>query len=261
LAFVMAGWPGPAAVSRPGERHFLAWNDAFARRWGRSGHDAAMSYPATRLVDGEQVLWLFEATAAPSPEDGERYRALIERSPDPLLLLDAEGRITFASPAADRFFERAPSDLLGSPLAGQISAEECDAFTRLFGEVVAAPDAAKTGPTRLSLPSGRSRPCDLSLTNLLADPRVGAVAVTLRDATSRARAEARCAGLETRWGRFFDNQLCGVAIADPSGRLIDGNAALAAIFRCRRDELPGGVRRLHRGRRPRPEAGGLARAR
>lgn len=72
---------------------------------------------------------------------GERLRTIIERLPDGIVIVDPQGEIRFANPAAARLFNRSAADLVGTPFGFPVfvgDTTEIDVVQRGGGDVVYA---------------------------------------------------------------------------------------------------------------------------
>jgi signal transduction histidine kinase len=133
------------------------------------------------------------------------FRSLIENVTDVIVLLDDGGRTRYISPSLRDLLGYSHRDWVGRELAPLLHPDDQDAFAAVLGRCV-RPAAA---PTQLLAPGGQQRPAlpegsasvevrmrradgtqcvvDASLCNLLADPAVAGVVVTLRDISDRKR--------------------------------------------------------------------------
>jgi PAS domain S-box-containing protein len=114
-----------------------------------------------------------------------RLAAIVEHVDDTVVLLDAQGHIIYASPAIERLTGLPPGRVVGQAVSRLLPPAAYDNAMRMLDEVVASGDP--TAPQELLLRhlDGHEVPVELVATNLLDDPDVGAVAVTLRDVTQR----------------------------------------------------------------------------
>lgn len=77
----------------------------------------------------------------PVPRQPDRLRAIIERLPDGIVVVDREGNIRFVNPAAERLFARAATELIGNPFGFAVVAgetTEIDIVQRGGAEIVYA---------------------------------------------------------------------------------------------------------------------------
>jgi len=120
-----------------------------------------------------------------------RFRALVQHASDIVLLVDPEGILRYASPAAER--------LLGFPLSGELASDErlvaafeAGHYQRLVDSVVATLAGMQTEPIEIRLrdADGAWRWLEMRSTDLTHDPDVDGVVVNAHDVTERKRADA-----------------------------------------------------------------------
>jgi diguanylate cyclase (GGDEF)-like protein/PAS domain S-box-containing protein len=117
-----------------------------------------------------------------------RLAALVRRSADGVVVLGTDGRVTYATDSA--------AGVLGVPVAELVGSGVHEHVRRSDAEpLVALLDARPEGDTdvafRLVRPDGRSAHVEGVLTNLLHDPAVSGLVLTLRDVTARVELEGR----------------------------------------------------------------------
>ena len=118
-----------------------------------------------------------------------RSRALVQHSSDLLLMADAHGAITYASPAAARTFGRR----LGETLMASVVPEDRWQVARTWAAALAEPGPSAPLDVRVIDASGRLRRLSAVANNLLDDPAVGGVVLTVRDVTEERAATERLA--------------------------------------------------------------------
>ncbi len=123
-----------------------------------------------------------------------RFRALVERSSDIVLLIDAEGSLRYASPAVERH--------LGRPLTGNLEAdgvydvihpEDRELLSTLLAPMWDPATPVVPVPpfeARIRAADGSWRWLEVSATSYLRDPDVNGVVVHGRDVTERRRTDA-----------------------------------------------------------------------
>jgi PAS domain S-box-containing protein len=173
--------------------------------------------------------------------------AILDSSPDCIVAIDHEGRITEFNPAAEHTFGHDRSDVLGKPLADVIIPPSLREKHRTgFARYLATGDASVLG-RRLEMTAlcadGREIPIELTITRI---PLDGPSAFTghLRDITERKRsddalrvAHAQVVRSEERWRSVFENSAVGVALTDLNGRFIVTNPVYQKMLGYSEDEL------------------------
>ena len=118
-----------------------------------------------------------------------RFRALIENSFDAVCLLDADGVLRYASPAATRILGYSSHELIGRDACTLVLPEDWPLARQRLGELIALPGQTLTVQLRAIRKDGDVIWTEHFGTNLLADPSVGAVVVNFRDFTGQKRFE------------------------------------------------------------------------
>jgi diguanylate cyclase (GGDEF)-like protein/PAS domain S-box-containing protein len=108
------------------------------------------------------------------------FRALVQNSTDVILIVDDEGSIRYASPAAETVLGTA--SLAGTPLAALVHPQD-----RVIVEQLLA--RSGRGPTDWTVPRAGRAPAQVEVTcvDLRHDPAVGGRVLTLRDVTEQRR--------------------------------------------------------------------------
>jgi PAS domain S-box-containing protein len=124
------------------------------------------------------------------------YRSLIENVSDVIVLLDGVGKARYISPSLEGLVGFKPSEWLDRDITLLVHPDDREAF-RLAVEACLSREAEGKSPrtpgeaasveVRMVRSDGALRIIDASLTNLLFDPAVGGVAITLRDISDRKR--------------------------------------------------------------------------
>jgi len=162
--------------------------------------------------------------------------ALVEQMSDGVVVLNAEGRVMDANPAALAMLCRSSAEVLGKPAEAVLGGLK--GATALLG---------RGGPGRAVLPSGSggdSREIELRITPLVVGPAEGsAQLVTLRDVTELRRARE---GLELS-RTVFDTANEGIVVASAGAdpQIVDVNDAFCRLTgRAKGDTVGQGLRSL-----------------
>ncbi|WP_424016696.1 histidine kinase N-terminal 7TM domain-containing protein [Halorientalis pallida] len=145
-----------------------------------------------------RLLLLRDITGRRSVE--QWYRTLTERSTDIVTVTDAEGRISYQSPSAERVLGYDAADLIGTPLVELVHPDDRMAVQERF------PDWGSTEEDaveyRIEAADGTWRWIESRGRNLLDDPTVGGIVVNSREITERKHHEQDLERKNDRLDRF-----------------------------------------------------------
>ncbi|MFN8040463.1 MAG: PAS domain S-box protein [Acidimicrobiales bacterium] len=158
-----------------------------------------------------------------SPRAAERLR-------EGLCLVDADGRATYVSPGIEALFGVPADAIVGqAPTAAVFDADKLLAADA-WGRVVAEPGAQARVEFRVPDRGGELRWVEVVGTNLLDEPRVGAVVVTVRDITERRTSEDSLHAGESVLHTIVRNTTDCLVLVDPQGRVRWGNPAIQEVL-------------------------------
>ena len=123
---------------------------------------------------------------------GARFQAMIEHSPDAILLFDSTGTIRYANPSTRRILDYEPEALFGEVGWKLIHPDDLAAMAAAQAEIHRRPGESIRVPLFRALHrDGTWRWIETVATNLLELPEVGAVMGNYRDVTARVEVEER----------------------------------------------------------------------
>lgn len=117
-----------------------------------------------------------------------RFRSLIERSFDAIIMLDSNGKILYASPSTARVIGYSPEELAGASLNDFAQA---DVVARIMGYPDPGVEDARYAipfEGRMNHKDGSRRWIEGVARNMLEDPSLAAIVVNYRDVTDRKKA-------------------------------------------------------------------------
>jgi diguanylate cyclase (GGDEF)-like protein/PAS domain S-box-containing protein len=118
-----------------------------------------------------------------------RYASLIKNASDVIMIADVDGRLRFASPAAERTFGMHPDDLVGRNLLDLWGEADRERLAAFLAEV-AATRGRSIGPVEVTVGNGARRSTLESVgSNLLDDPAIAGLALNFRDVSERKALE------------------------------------------------------------------------
>ncbi|MDO8752909.1 MAG: PAS domain S-box protein, partial [Anaerolineales bacterium] len=119
-----------------------------------------------------------------------RFRALIERNVDLILVIDAEGVIQFVSPSSERILGYSSAETLGRNFLEWVHPDDLPIALESFASRREIPGPAPAVIEVRSLhKNGSWRTVDVLGTNLLTEPAVRGIVLNIRDITERKQAE------------------------------------------------------------------------
>jgi PAS domain S-box-containing protein len=141
---------------------------------------------ALALHAGERQRWHAEAALRASEE---RFRALVENSSDALLLIDAEGRISYVTPSSERHLGWPLKQMIGRSIFDFIHPDDREMVGVRMAETLSNPLGSVSQEVRFQHADGDWRIMEGVGVNRLDDPSVGAIVVNARDITERRKLE------------------------------------------------------------------------
>ena len=147
---------------------------------------AAVRESAARLEDSEARL---QVTRRDAEMSEQRFRALIEKSTDMILVLDADGSVTFLSPSATETMGWGAGEALGRPLQASVHPDDRERGERMLERLRQQPGARQQAVLRHAHADGTWRQLALDARNLLDDPAVRGVVVNARDISAQLALE------------------------------------------------------------------------
>jgi diguanylate cyclase (GGDEF)-like protein/PAS domain S-box-containing protein len=119
-----------------------------------------------------------------------RYASLIKNASDVIMIADIDGRLRFASPAAERTFSAHPDELVGRNLLDLYVEANRERLAAFLTEVGGAVRGRTLGPIELAVDTDERRTTlECVGSNLLDDPAVAGLALNFRDVSERKTLE------------------------------------------------------------------------
>ena len=131
-----------------------------------------------------------QAAADALAKSEELRRALLANSWDILSILDAQGNLTYNSPAAQRIHGFSPEEMVGRNTMEFIHPGDREAVQKAFRAILAAPGARGVVRYRYACKDGHWVDMEAVGVNLLDDPTVRGIVTNSREITERVQAEA-----------------------------------------------------------------------
>jgi diguanylate cyclase (GGDEF)-like protein/PAS domain S-box-containing protein len=139
------------------------------------------------------VVSVDDVTAQRSAEEAlhaayARFAALLEHGSDLITISDADGTLTYASPAHRRILGVDPAERIGTSTVSLVHPDDRPTFARALDRLLGVPGGATTLEVRLAHADGAWRHAEVTVINRLHDPAVGGIVANTRDVTDRVEA-------------------------------------------------------------------------
>jgi diguanylate cyclase (GGDEF)-like protein/PAS domain S-box-containing protein len=145
------------------------------------------------------------AQAEAQAQGEQRFRALVQRATDMILVTDDGGRFTYESPAVERILGWQAGHRFGLPWAESVHADDRDAAEAAARAVLADPSRPRTVELRLLDSQGSWHWAETTLTNLLDEATVKGIVINHRVVDERKALE------DELIHRAFHDSLTGLA--------------------------------------------------
>lgn len=164
-----------------------------------------------------------------------KLKGITETAVDGIFLLDAEGRIAYANPAAERILGYGSGELIGreahlSLVAAESREQAHQAYLR-FAREGTSPLLGQTRTFQAVRQDGSEVPVELSIAPLKLDSQQHAVGF-MRDVSARLRMEQELDESRGNLQSLVQENRTGILVLDAQGRVQFANAAAEALLAC-----------------------------
>ena len=154
-------------------------------------------------------------------ESEERLRTiLVQYASDIITITDAEGTITFESPAVEKVLGYQPEDLVGENVFDYIHPDDLEWLIREFAEFMNTREVGVPVQVRFRHADGSWRYLEAIGNNLLDDPDVRGIVVNSRDVTDRKRMEELLQQNEKRFRALVEYASDLITVVAPDGTIL-----------------------------------------
>jgi PAS domain S-box-containing protein len=137
-----------------------------------------------RAEGAERILAAELAQALDAIGRREQYfRSLIENAFEAVIILDANAKITYASPALESITGMTPAEVIGTSALVLNHPDDLERISETLARVLERRGQSVVAEVRCRHKDGTWRTIVNTATNLLADPAVGGIVVNIRDVT------------------------------------------------------------------------------
>jgi len=173
--------------------------------------------------------------------DGARnlFHALIENSSDAVALVDADGRVRFASASSARVLGYEVEERIGRSAFELVHPDDVAATREAFLRSVAEPGVPITIVQRVRHKDGGWRWIEVTGVNRIGEPAVGGIVLNYRDVTERQRTADALRASEERLRHLVEHAQDLIYYCDMDGRFTYVNQTAARVMQYGEHELVG----------------------
>jgi diguanylate cyclase (GGDEF)-like protein/PAS domain S-box-containing protein len=164
-----------------------------------------------------------EAAEAEARQSERRFRALVTNASDIILVVDAEGTLTYMSPAFERVLGLPSDRYVGRSAEGLIHPVDLQHVQGQFPRLIEDPSQCLRSRLRIRDDQGHWRQFEATVTNHLDDPDVEGIVGNLHDITDLYEANER-------FRSAFEEAPIGIALTSLDGVVLRANRAFGAIL-------------------------------
>jgi PAS domain S-box-containing protein len=173
-------------------------------------------------------------------EGSERYfRKLIEGGADAFYVIDAAGTVIYRSPTAKQLTGWDDEEVVGRSITDFVAPEHVPLARNVMAATVRNPGEASYVELCLLRKDGTVLEAEATGRNLIGDPDIGGIVVTVRDITERKRSAEVLRDGEERYRAMFEQAAVGMIQTSLDGVLLKVNPALCAMLGYSQSELTG----------------------
>ena len=189
----------------------------FLNERGKAYRCVAILYDITGRKEAEEALRASE----------ERFRSLIQNASDIIVVLDADGKIIYESPAVERILGFKPEQRIGTGAFGEVHPDDVGLVESKLAKLLKGPQERTSMWYRISDKDGSWHHFEAIATNLLDDPTVRGIVVNIRDITERRQVEQALRQREELYRSVVEQATETIFLIDlETKRILESNAAL-----------------------------------
>jgi PAS domain S-box-containing protein/putative nucleotidyltransferase with HDIG domain len=148
-----------------------------------------------------------------------RFRTLMERSHDCVILIDSNNKCIYYSPSITKMLGYTPEELIGTNADYLRHPDEVEQQQQLVKEMLRSPNKPITYQARFRAKDGSWKWIEAIATNLLGDPDVRANVINFKDITERKHTEEKLKVSERTFREFLEAVNLATMIIDTEGRV------------------------------------------
>ncbi len=167
-----------------------------------------------------------------------RFRALIENTVDAVVILNKEGKPTFASPSIIRVLGYTEKETLQLVLFEVVHPHDRPLVRERMSECLQKPGVSlPVIQCRVKHKNGNWVWCEGTLTNMLHDRSINGIVDNFHDISHIKNAEFALKESEEKYRSFFENSMDAILLTVPDGQVLAANPAACKMFQMTEEEM------------------------
>ena len=192
-----------------------------------------IAHVRTARADGgvfEAYVAFFQPTEEAYDRAEYRFRAFVEHASDMIICLDADGRLLYASPAAERITGHRPEDYVGSIPTELFHPDSLPLALESLALTAATPGLKLPVELTVMHADGGTRQLEFLANNLLDDPDVHAIVINVRDVTERRATEEALRVTADRMAALLRQLRLGIVLLSEEHLVVLVNQTFCNLF-------------------------------
>jgi PAS domain S-box-containing protein len=170
----------------------------------------------------------------------EKFRALIERSFDFVVIVNLDGTMAYCSAAVTRIVGWDPGEVLGRHFGEFVYPDDRERAAATFACVLADGGSPASLEVRIQAKGGGFRTLEFTVRNLCSEPAITGIVANGRDVTERNEALERLRESERDYHGLFVNAQDPILILDPASEVVlDANPRACEVYGLATEQLVG----------------------
>jgi PAS domain S-box-containing protein len=167
-----------------------------------------------------------------------RFRALVEHAVDAVVILNKDGKPTYASPSIERVLGYTEEETLELSLYEVVHPDDLPLIKLRMGECMEKPGISlPTIQCRCRHKNGKWVWYEGTITNMLHDPAINGIVDNFHDITEKKSAEEELKASEKRYRSFFETSLDAILLTVTDGQILAANPAACRMFQMTEEEI------------------------
>ncbi len=167
----------------------------------------------------------------------QRFRALVEKSFDGVILQHPKAGFVYVSPAMTRILGYSSAELKGRLFKDFMHPDQAEFVQEMRDQVANHPGQTQMFEVQLRHQDGSWRWLELAATNMVEDPIIGAVVVNFHDITERKQAEDALRQREATFRAIWDHAMDAMLVVNDAMEYVDANPAACELYGVEREDI------------------------